>query len=468
MSQLQIEWIPNALKKQHKPCDRAFPFNRQDARADFCLLTRTIDLDGFRFGVDQPSQLRAIGTVFAHLAAQYRQAIRFRTQLNYKIGAKVKKASATGGVQLLDAANQCPGSIRRTTRAVGQDEPCGRFSNYAMAVLLGPIGQLANDLSVPVASGKMRRRCYDQFPFGSHFKIEVRIFSAESSELVVRHRIGGESCRQKSVVNCQRHGFSVSQEIADTAKAWGQNDITMSHRAEEQMRLQIEWIPNTLKKQHKPCDRTFPFNRQDARADFRLLARTIDLDRFSFGVDQPSQLRAIRNIFAHLAAQGGQTIRFRTQLNYKIRTEVKKTAAVSGVHLSDAADQCPGSVRRTTRAIGQDEPGRGVTSHSTPVLASPTVKLTAQLEVPVASGKMRRRHYDQFPFGCRFKIEVRMLSAKSGELVVRHRIGGESCRQKSVVNCQRHGFSVSQELANAAKAWGQSDDIAVATDRRNG
>ena len=234
------------------------------------------------------------------------------------------------------------------------------------------------------------------------------------------------------------------------------------------MRLQIEWIPNALKKQHKPFDGTFPFNRQDARADLRLLAGTIDFDGFRFGIDQPSQLRAIGNIFAHLAAQGGQAIRFRTQLNYKIGTEVKKTAAIGGVHLSDAADQCPGSVRRTARAIGQDETGRGVTTHSTPVLASPIVKLTAQLEVPVASGKMRRCHYDQFPFGSRFKIEVRMLSAKSSELVVRHRIGGESCRQKSVVNCQRHGFSVSQEIANAAKAWGQIDDVTGATDRRNG
>ena len=224
MSQLQIEWIPNALKKQHKPCDRAFPFNRQDACADFRLLAGTIDFDGFRFGVDQPSQLRAIGTVFAHLAAQYRQAIRFRTQLNYKIGAEVKKASATDGVQLFDAADQCPGSIRRTARSVGEYEPCGRFSNYATAILLGPIGQLANDLSVPVASGKMRRRHYDHFPFGSHFKIEVRMLSAKSSELIVRHRIGGESCRQKSVVNCQRHGFSVSQRSGYTAKAWGQND----------------------------------------------------------------------------------------------------------------------------------------------------------------------------------------------------------------------------------------------------
>ena len=221
---LQIEWIPNALKKQHKPFDGTFPFNRQDARADLRLLAGTIDFDGFRFGIDQPSQLRAIRNIFAHLAAQYRQAIRFRTQLNYKIGTEVKKASATDGVQLLDAANQCPGSIRRTTRAVGQDEPCGRFYNLTPTVLLRPTVQLPDDSSVSLASGKMRRRHYNHFPFGSHFKIEVRIFSAKSGELVVRHRIGGESCRQKSVVNCQRHGFSVSQELANTAKAWGQND----------------------------------------------------------------------------------------------------------------------------------------------------------------------------------------------------------------------------------------------------
>ena len=233
------------------------------------------------------------------------------------------------------------------------------------------------------------------------------------------------------------------------------------------MRLQIEWIPNALKKQHKPCDRAFPCNRQDARADFRLLAGTIDFDGFRFRIDQPSQLRAIGNVFAHLAAQGGQAIRFRTQLNYKIGTEVEETAATGGVQLLDAADQCPGGIRRTARAVGQDETGRGVTTHSTPVLASPVVKLTAQLEVPVASGKMRRCHYDQFPFSSRFKIEARMLSTKSRELVVCHWIGGEGCGQKSVVNCQRHGFSVSQAIANADKVWGQNDDITVVNVQRS-
>ena len=38
-----------------------------------------------------------------------------------------------------------------------------------------------------------------------------------------------------------------------------------------------------------------------------------------------------------------------------------------------------------------------------------------------------------------------MLSAKSTEFFVRHRIRREGCGQKNVVNCQRHGFSVSQK-----------------------
>ena len=219
--------VPDIGQIEKETSHRAFALHLVNPRTLFDLPILPVNFHRAAFRVNEPTQLCAIGQILHHFPLQRPQTITFRPHFNYKIGAKMPEGFPFIHTQLLQAVFQCPRSIGRAPRTVGEYETSGGITNNASAVHNCPIAELKRNPRITSASVRMRWGHNDQFPLLRHFKVKVGMFGAEPGKLLVGHRMSRQGCRQKGIVKNERHGFSLAQQklvLAGAAKAWGQND----------------------------------------------------------------------------------------------------------------------------------------------------------------------------------------------------------------------------------------------------
>jgi len=137
------ERIPNAGEIEHESGHWALAIYGVDARQQFGLAVRPVDLHGAGRRIDHPSQLGAVGSVFPHLGAQSRQTVGLRAKFHDERGAKMPVTLQAFSRQLVDFFAGRPGSVRRTPGSVGKHKSGGRITDGPAPILRGPAVELA-------------------------------------------------------------------------------------------------------------------------------------------------------------------------------------------------------------------------------------------------------------------------------------------------------------------------------------
>src|SRR5207248_1291554 len=81
-------------------------------------------------------------------------------------------------------------------------------------------------------------------------------------------------------------------------------------------------LPNAPQIERETRHRTFPLHPLRLHPRLRLAFWTKDFHGAPLWIDQPGELRPVPDPLPHLGAQGWQTIRVGTELNYEIGTEM--------------------------------------------------------------------------------------------------------------------------------------------------
>jgi hypothetical protein len=90
------------------------------------------------------------------------------------------------------------------------------------------------------------------------------------------------------------------------------------------------------------------------------LSRSVDLDAPFVGVDQPAAAGAVVAVLRHLRLEVGEGVRRRPQLDDEVRAKGKEAPLLLRGEAGQPGALDPRRVRRAHRAVGQDEPARGV------------------------------------------------------------------------------------------------------------
>ena len=201
--------VPNIRQFEDESFHRPFAWQRVNANKFFSIATGAVDRYGAFARLDQPSQRSTVVDPFLHLLANCPRTVTGRSQFNDEVWTQMPEALPLDRIQLLNTGLQRPGRIRRSARSVGQHKASRRIAHKSAAILFCPIGELVPDLRIPKADHREGREHDDEFPIGGHFKKQIWMFRAQSSELVVRHRMGSEDGGKMFLIDCKRHNFSV-------------------------------------------------------------------------------------------------------------------------------------------------------------------------------------------------------------------------------------------------------------------
>jgi len=261
------ERIPNGYKVKDESGHRPLTGQGGGSGPRLGFMARAIDFHGAGLGVNQPSQLSAVGQPLLHLFPQDPNLVCLGTQLDDETGTYRPEAAKGSGIQILDALLEDPRRIGRTPRAIGQQPTGGRIKGDASLVLTGPVPELRADFVVARTGPRVSQRHDDEFPVGGHFQTQVWMFGAELGKGFVGHGADGQDGGQVGLIDheCHAHSIAVGAfsrgkcfgfgrtsrqglrperrhhrghgfdrtreismkpavEIAETAKAWGQND----------------------------------------------------------------------------------------------------------------------------------------------------------------------------------------------------------------------------------------------------
>src|SRR5580658_3822233 len=101
-------------------------------------------------------------------------------------------------------------------------------------------------------------------------------------------------------------------------------------------------IPGSSEVQRKSCDRTFAFYRFEAGPHFRIAFGAVNLDAPVVRIDEPSELRAVGDPFAHLLAHHGKPVGVRFELDHKVRGEMPKAFLNLLAQLKNSGFRSPG------------------------------------------------------------------------------------------------------------------------------
>ncbi len=234
MKHLVAQRVPHARQLEDESGDGSFALDEGGVCNAFHAAIRPVDLDGLGFGVNQPTQLRAIGHVLLQLALERLQTVGIGAKLDDEVRAEVHEALA---VFRSEAAGQQPAGIGRAPGAIGQDEAGGRIEGDSPAVLVRPNAQSYGDTRISRGSEGVGRGHDDNFAFGGHFEREIGVIGAERGEVVVRHGSGGKGRWQLAVLDQEWHGFSLSQwddHSARGTEAEGQHSFVNLHQPQRE------------------------------------------------------------------------------------------------------------------------------------------------------------------------------------------------------------------------------------------
>jgi len=205
---LAARGVPNRHEMQHKSLHRPLTQQRFGIGQRLHFGAWAIDLDGAILGVDHPREFSAVLDRLAHLFAQGPQAVR-RANLNHEIRTEMPKSFEHPGVEPTDSRFASPGSVGRPLRSIRKNKAGCRAGDDALSIGLHPIHQLAQNRSVSYSRQAVGRRRYNQCPLGRDFEEQVGMLGTEFGELVIRHRMHREHCRQNddiTVVRVRRMG----------------------------------------------------------------------------------------------------------------------------------------------------------------------------------------------------------------------------------------------------------------------
>ena len=202
--------VPNIRQFEDESLHRTFARKRVDANQLLGITAGAVDRYGAFVRLNQPSKRGTVRDPFLHLLANSSRTVAGRSQFNDEVGTEMPEAFSLGRIQLLDAGLQRPRRIGRTARSVGQNEACRRVAHHATAITFCPRFQLKTNLRIPKPGYRERSGHYDEFSLRSHLKEQIRMFRAQGSKLGIRHRMGCEDGGQMFLINCERHGFSVT------------------------------------------------------------------------------------------------------------------------------------------------------------------------------------------------------------------------------------------------------------------
>ena len=234
MKHLVAQRVPHARQLEDESGDGSFALDEGGVCDAFHAAIPPVDLDGFGFGVKQPTQLRAIGEVLLQLALERLQTVGIGAKLDDEVRAEVHEALA---VFRSEAAGQQPAGIGRAPRAIGQNEAGGGIEGDSPAVLLGPVVKCGADFCVSRGGEGVGRGHDDNFAFGGHFEREIGVIGAERGEVVVRHGSGGKGRWKLAVLDQEWHGFSLSQwddHSARGTEAEGQHSFVNLHQPQRE------------------------------------------------------------------------------------------------------------------------------------------------------------------------------------------------------------------------------------------
>lgn len=203
--------VPNISQFEDESFYRPFAWKRVDANKFLRIATGTVEHYGAFARLNQPCQRGTVLYPFLHLLANGPRTVTGGSQFNDEVRAQVPEAFPLDRIQLLNTGLQRPGCVGRSARSVGQHKASRRVAHQSAAILFCPIGKLAPDLRIPNTGNRERSGHDDEFPIGGHFKKQVGMFRAQSSEPVVGHRMGSEDGGQMFLIDCKRHILSVTR-----------------------------------------------------------------------------------------------------------------------------------------------------------------------------------------------------------------------------------------------------------------
>ena len=225
-----------------------------------------------------------------------------------------------------------------------------------------------------------------------------------------------------------------------------------------------ERIPNRYQVEHKTYYGAFSRKGINPAELLYFAIGAVDFNRPVCRINQPAQLGALRKVLGHFRLQSLQPVAIGSNLNHEVGAKMPERLALIGTELCDAGLQSPRCVGRAASTIGQNEAGGGIANDTAVIFFGPIAQLSEDMRVGSTHIGMSWRHDNEFPLGGHFKIQFGMLRAKGGELLVGHEMRTQGSRKQSVVDGERHGFSLSR--LESCNVWRQSDEITVVTVRR--
>src|SRR6516225_11420344 len=137
--------------------------------------------------------------------------------------------------------------------------------------------------------------------------------------------------------------------------------------------------------------------------DLRLPPRPVDLDSTPVGIDEDRDLCAVAEISMHLLPEIGGAAGLRPDLERDVRTQVQDLILRVRAERLPAFTPQPRRIGLDERAVKQHKPSGRTEREPASILFRPSVKLSAEPDLPVPGPPAGRRH-DELSLGVALKL----------------------------------------------------------------
>ena len=279
--------------------------------------------------------------------------------------------------------------------------------------------------------------------------------------------------RRQQCDGSARHGDELQLQsnmagISKPAKAWGQNDDITGSCIERltmtESELKLNALPNAFESQSKAFHGTNTCNLGWLFELFNRAVCSINFNRACIRNNKPCQLSTVAGPFLHFGAHYWQSVRSGFQFNHEFRRNVPQGSVV--FQALQAFVRNPSRVGRSASTVSQEKSRAGIKGFPTSVLFRPGEKLIGNRRIPLPCSRMGRGHDEDVSFGACFNAVIRVLSAKLQKLIVCQRsldwLKHGSGKLLELIHQQLHiveSILKRPQMGQAAKTWGQNDDI---------